>query len=94
LTNLVFQVTNIAGRFRNNITGIFQEESPPSFQGGLLADDMGLGKTLTMISLIASNQGIEYLPSPRITSEPLRDTTKTTLLIVPPPRKSGSFDQL
>jgi len=93
LKNLVFQATNIAERFRNNVTGIFQEESPRSFQGGLLADDMGLGKTLTMISLIASNQVLEYLPSPSITPEP-QGTAKATLLIVPPPRKSSSSDQL
>jgi SWI/SNF-related matrix-associated actin-dependent regulator of chromatin subfamily A3 len=84
----------MAERFRNNVTGISQEESPRSFQGGLLADDMGLGKTLTMMSLIASNQALEYLPSPSITPKSPGNTAKTTLLIVPPPRKSSSSDQL
>ena len=29
-------------RYINNVTGEWQEESPPNFRGGLLADAMGL----------------------------------------------------
>ncbi|TVY35125.1 putative SWI/SNF-related matrix-associated actin-dependent regulator of chromatin subfamily A member 3-like [Lachnellula occidentalis] len=73
--------------FLNNVTGAYQDETPPCFQGGLLADDMGLGKTLSMISLIVSNQA-EYSLSP-LPKTPQWDqdicNIKTTLLIVPPP---------
>jgi hypothetical protein len=77
-------------RYRNNVSGSCKDEPPPGFQGGLLADDMGLGKTLSMICLIAANQACK-LPSPPITPEPLDrpsyPSIKTTLLIVPPPRR-------
>jgi hypothetical protein len=74
--------------YRNTINGCSQTCAPPSFRGGLLADDMGLGKTLSMISLIATNQYLKSLPcgDSRYEHE-LCQKLKTTLLIVPPPRK-------
>jgi SWI/SNF-related matrix-associated actin-dependent regulator of chromatin subfamily A3 len=79
-------------RYRNNVTGVSHDMAPPPFQGGLLADEMGLGKTLSMICLIAANQaGSDPTPPPQ-SPESLRYgrqvNVKTTLLIVPPPRKS------
>jgi SWI/SNF-related matrix-associated actin-dependent regulator of chromatin subfamily A3 len=78
-------------RYINNVSGSYQDEPPPYFQGGLLADDMGLGKTLSMLCLIAANQAPKGLPSPPITPQPLEGLSytliKTTILIVPPPRE-------
>ncbi|TVY20853.1 putative SWI/SNF-related matrix-associated actin-dependent regulator of chromatin subfamily A member 3-like 1 [Lachnellula arida] len=73
--------------FLNNVTGAHQDETPPCFQGGLLADDMGLGKTLSMISLIVSNQAEYSLSSLPKTPHWDHDIykIKTTLLVVPPP---------
>ena len=33
---------SLTERYINNVTGEWQEESPPIFRGGLLADAMGL----------------------------------------------------
>jgi hypothetical protein len=78
-------------RYQNNITGICQDVAPPPFQGGLLADEMGLGKTLSMISLIATNQAGPDLTFPDQCPRPQEIgrhiNVKTTLLVVPPPRK-------
>ena len=57
---------------------------------------MGLGKTLSMICLIAANRAFQILPSPPIA--PLLEyhscsPVKTTLLIVPPPRKLSTGGQ-
>ncbi|KAM0314130.1 hypothetical protein ACHAO8_004916 [Botrytis cinerea] len=72
----------------NNVTGCSTCEAPPEFRGGLLADDMGLGKTLSMISLVASNQAcLDYelmQAYPRSLELSPSNTSKATLLIVPP----------
>lgn len=79
----------IDSRFTNNVTGSVTGNPPPGFRGGLLADDMGLGKTLSMICLIATDVDItESLPTPPRTPESTVLGAKTTLLVVPPPRKS------
>ena len=79
----------IDSRFTNNVTGGVTGDSPPEFQGGLLADDMGLGKTLSMICLIAADVDVvKSLPTPPMTPENTVRSAKTTLLVVPPPRKS------
>lgn len=87
---LIDAQTKFSHRFINNVSGSYQKEPPPSFQGGLLADEMGLGKTLTMISLIATNATYQDLSPPSIISRSLEKIScppvKTTLLVVPPPR--------
>jgi SNF2 family DNA or RNA helicase len=78
-------------RYQNNITGVCHDQAPPPFQGGLLADEMGLAKTLSMICLITANQmGSDLTPLPQSPNS-LRSgrqiNVKSTLLVVPPPRK-------
>jgi SWI/SNF-related matrix-associated actin-dependent regulator of chromatin subfamily A3 len=79
-------------RYQNNITGACHDIAPPPFQGGLLADEMGLGKTLSMICLIATNQAApDLIHSPQLPEQleyGQQVNVKSTLLIVPPPRKS------
>jgi SWI/SNF-related matrix-associated actin-dependent regulator of chromatin subfamily A3 len=78
-------------RYQNNVTGVYHDVAPPPFQGGLLADEMGLGKTLSMICLIAANQAESHLAPPPESPQTLQhvrqSNVKTTLLVVPPPRK-------
>ncbi len=45
--------------YLNTINDEEQFECPPNMRGGILADEMGLGKTITMISLIASDLGLQ-----------------------------------
>ena len=55
---------------------------------------MGLGKTLSMICLIVTDvDTAESLPTPPRTPESTNRSAKTTLLVVPPPRKSPTTHQ-
>jgi hypothetical protein len=84
-------MSNYNHSYVNNVTGACQTEAPPDFRGGLLADEMGLGKTLSIICLIVANVARipVSLPTVRTCSDTGGDLIpiKTTLLIVPAPRK-------
>lgn len=54
--------------------------------GGILADEMGLGKSLQMLSTIATTQKHASL-FVESSSNPLKKSVKTTLIIVPSARK-------
>lgn len=79
-------------RFLNKITGAVEAEEPPPFRGGIVADPMGLGKTLTMIALAATDLCTEHAQherAPSIIGLNDRVHVGATLIVVPPPRKSG-----
>ncbi|RYP13216.1 hypothetical protein DL765_006988 [Monosporascus sp. GIB2] len=72
-------------RFVNTISNKVQIDQPPQFYGGIIADPMGFGKTLTMIAMVATDNGHEDGPSLEPENSPL-PRASATLIIVPPPR--------
>ncbi|KAH7163472.1 SNF2 family N-terminal domain-containing protein [Dactylonectria estremocensis] len=59
--------------FVNGVSGVYQEEPPENFYGGIIGDPMGLGKTLTIIALVATDN-LSSRPAPG----------EQTLVVVPP----------
>lgn len=74
-------------RYVNALTDEVRNEPGPMWRGGLLADEMGLGKTLSMIALVASDDGFRSMSETKPSS---RDPLCSTLIVLPLSCKSTS----
>ncbi|KAF8417487.1 SNF2 family N-terminal domain-containing protein [Tirmania nivea] len=69
-------------RYKNLISGAWQNHIPQEPRGGIIADEVGLGKTLTMISAIAGSMD-EALQFQHCNTVGSRSNAKSTLIVVP-----------